>query len=213
MQDPTTEPKRDGRLELDSSLSGLDAKPQADDAAASKDPRQKSSGYGYGYGNTAGADELHLLDYVRVVHKRRWTALTAFLLVFGSVTVYTFTVTPVYNARVQILIENENPNVVKFEEVYDQNKATIDYYQTQYRILQSRALARRTLDAEKLWDHPLINGSQSRLPSLNPIRWFAKPVPPVSADSVNETTQQSRVIDAFLGVLPSRRCATAAWST
>ena len=64
--------------------------------------------------------------------------LTTFLLVFGFMTVFTFTATPIYDATVQILIENENPNVVKFEEVYDQNKTTNDYYPTQYRILQSR---------------------------------------------------------------------------
>jgi capsular exopolysaccharide synthesis family protein len=192
----------DQRLDVDFELDELATRetewkssdPNAE-AAASK----PSSAYGYGYGKTGGSNELHLLDYVRVVHKRRWTAVTAFLIVFGSVTVYTFTVTPTYSARVQILIENENPNVVKFEEVYDQNKATIDYYQTQYRILQSRALARRTLDAEKLWQHPLIVRPESR--ALNPIawmdRWFAK-APTATETSAQETAQQSRAIDSFL---------------
>ena len=39
----------------------------------------------------------------------------------------------------------------------EQNQIADDYYQTQYKILQSRALARRTLDELKLWDHPLFN--------------------------------------------------------
>ena len=188
------DPKRD-LLDLDKVSSDHDGKSKP--GSATSDARQKSSGYGYG--NAPGSDELHLLDYVRVVHKRRRTALTAFLLVFGSVTVYTFTVTPSYNARVQILIENENPNVVKFEEVYDQNKATIDYYQTQYRILQSRALVRRTLDAEKLWDHPLINRPPSWLAEYSPLNWFDQPPPTTAAEEViKETRQQSRVIDNFL---------------
>ena len=38
----------------------------------------------------------------------------------------------------------------------DQTRA--DYYQTQYNILQSRALARRTLDELKLWDTPPFGG-------------------------------------------------------
>ena len=43
--------------------------------------------------------DVHLLDYVKVLYKRRWTAVTAFLLVFVSRDVYTFTATPIYEAR------------------------------------------------------------------------------------------------------------------
>ncbi|MEQ1760517.1 MAG: polysaccharide biosynthesis tyrosine autokinase [Vicinamibacterales bacterium] len=164
-------------------------------------------GYGAGYGATGG-DGTHFLDYVRVLHKRRWSAITTFLLVFGSVTVYTFTATPVFSARVQILIENENPNVVKFEEVYDQNKASNDYYQTQYRILQSRALARRTLQAEKLWEDPLFTGTGT---STSSATWVKTAVQFVSgffgdvsvrdeaeAPDAAENAAQSRIVDNFL---------------
>ena len=67
-------------------------------------------------------------------------ALAAFVVVLGSVMLYTFTATPLYESRAQVLIENENPKVVKFEEVYDPSKSTDDYYQTQYRILQAIGL-------------------------------------------------------------------------
>ena len=40
--------------------------------------------------------EPHLTDYLKVLHKRRWTAATAFLLVLAGVTVYTFTATPIF---------------------------------------------------------------------------------------------------------------------
>jgi capsular exopolysaccharide synthesis family protein len=96
--------------------------------------------------------EVHLLDYVRVLYKRRRTALTAFLLVVLTVTVYTFTATPIYEARTRLLIEADNPNVVSFAEVINEEQAKADYYQTQYNILQSRALARRTLQTLELWD-------------------------------------------------------------
>src|SRR5436190_20505817 len=76
---------------------------------------QSPAPYGYG-SNILGDDEIHLLDYVRVLYKRRWVALTAFLIVVISMSVYTFTATPIYEARVQILIEKENSNVVTFKE-------------------------------------------------------------------------------------------------
>src|SRR5262245_39838539 len=126
-------------------------------------PIPKTSGgdtptYGYG-SNVLGTREVHLTDYLRIVHKRRWTALSAFAIVVLSICVYTFTATPIYEARAQVLIEKENSNVVSFKEVIEQNQIADDYYQTQYKILQSRALARRTLDQLKLWDHPRFSSA------------------------------------------------------
>jgi exopolysaccharide transport family protein len=139
------------------------------------------------------ADGGHLLDYLRVLHKRRWTATTAFLLVLVSVTIYTFTVTPIYEARTRLLIESDNPNVINFTEVIDEQRSKADYYQTQYNILQSRALARKTLDGLQLWDSPLFGGQSRR--GLAGLFGFGKP----SAGAQNgETAEQSRAIDRFL---------------
>ena len=164
-------------------------------------------GYGYGgYGDVSGA-EAHLMDYLRTLYRRRWTALTAFAVVFLAVAVYTFTATPVYEGRVQLLIEPENPNIVSFKEVIEQEKATNEYYQTQYTILKSRALARRTIEALKLWSSPELGGGEARKPGIvgGAVGWVAglfsgggeKPGIP----GAGETERQSRVIDAFLAHL------------
>src|SRR5215207_8291935 len=96
--------------------------------------------------------ETHLTDYVKVLYKRRWTAFTAFALVVGCITVYTFTATPIYEARTRLLLEAEQQHVVNFKEVVDEDQTKADYYQTQYNVLQSRALARRTVDGLRLWN-------------------------------------------------------------
>ena len=69
----------------------------------------------------------------------------------------TFTAVRIYESTVRILIERENPKVVSFQEVLDPGEITDDYYETQYRILQSRVLARRTIDALNLWSDPQFN--------------------------------------------------------
>jgi len=74
------------------------------------------------------------------------------------VTVYTFTATPIFEARTRLLIEAENQNVVAFKEVVDEDQTKADYYQTQYNILQSRVLARRTLEQLKLWETAPFGG-------------------------------------------------------
>ena len=47
-------------------------------------------------------DALHLSDYLKVLVRRRWTALAAFLAVMIAVVIYTFTATPIYRARVRL---------------------------------------------------------------------------------------------------------------
>lgn len=174
--------------------------------------------------------EAHLLDYARVLYKRRWTALSVLLLVLGTVTAYVFSVKPLYESRVQLLIEAENPNVISFKQVIEQDKTTTDYYQTQYKILQSRSLAQRTLDALNLWNHHEFTSEAgwTRRPYEWGRRLFGDPFerawtavaaffPSPRADEQRasdataatqvETAAQSLAIDAFLErliVLPVR---------
>jgi polysaccharide biosynthesis transport protein len=158
--------------------------------------------------------ETHLLDYVRVLYRRRWTAATVFLLVLGTVTVYTFTATPIFEAKSRLLIESDERNVVSFQQVVEEDQTKADYYQTQYNILQSRALARKTLDSLKLWDKAPFGGEQPEPFSLTRTVLEA-PFAVVSlfrsgdAGEVNrntipgadETEEQSRAIDVFLAGL------------
>jgi polysaccharide biosynthesis transport protein len=179
---------------------------------------------GYGDANLLPASEVHLMDYVRVLYKRRWIAITAFFVVFVSVVVYTFTQTPIYAAKVQLLIEPENQNVVSFKEVLEQDKSTTDYYQTQYKILQSRRLARKTIESIGLWNHPEFAGKDAGgvgsgilstvglggTDKKGDARGAGSMVPGASAPGspataatdpkmiADETPAQSRVIDSFI---------------
>ncbi|RPI53189.1 MAG: hypothetical protein EHM55_14510, partial [Acidobacteria bacterium] len=98
-------------------------------------------------------EEPHLFDYARVVVKRRHVAIAVFVAIFLSAAVYSLTATPLYEGRVQLLIEADNPNVVNFTEVIDEAQSRQDYYQTQYKLLQSRSLAKQTIESLKLWDN------------------------------------------------------------
>jgi len=113
-------------------------------------------------GRVASDSEVRLRHYAKVLYKRRWIAMTVFLIIVVTTAVYTLTETPVYEARTQVLIEKEASNVVTFKEAFEQKQDTDDYYQTQYKILQSRALARRTMNDLKLWDRPEFQPAPSK---------------------------------------------------
>jgi succinoglycan biosynthesis transport protein ExoP len=167
--------------------------------------------YGYAdYGGYGSQSEAHddLMHYIRTLYRRRWTALAALVVVVILVAVYSFTATPIFEARTQLLIQPENPNVVSFKEVLEQEKGTNEYYQTQYTILKSRALARRTIEALKLWDSPEFGGGPAqakRFSIKGLVGWvgslFSSGSEPSSIPAVGETDAQSRVIDAYLGQL------------
>ena len=93
--------------------------------------------------------DVNLLDYWRVVWKRRWNAAAIALIVIAVVGFRTFTVTPTYTAKGTLLIEKE-PNILTFEEIFQIESFRDDYYQTQYKLLQSRALAENVVERLKL---------------------------------------------------------------
>jgi capsular exopolysaccharide synthesis family protein len=184
---------------------------QADFPAADSSPDTPpgtSYGYGPGYGAGLSTDsDLSLVHYLQILYRRRYIAVSAFLLVFFAVTLYTVTATRIYQATSRILIERDTPNVVSFQEVLDQGAQTDDYYETQYAILRGRGLARRTIDALGLWTHPLVNqqpGFSARGLIMRPFnamqQWFDPPRT-IEAPGAEETAAQSRVIDRFLANL------------
>ena len=60
-----------------------------------------------------------------------------------------------------ILIEREKSNVLSFKDVTEVDAAKDDYYQTQYRLLQSRSLARRVVESLNLLQDPEFGGPRS----------------------------------------------------
>ena len=165
-------------------------------------------------GDLVDETDVPLHEYVKVLFKRRWMVATVFLLIVGAVTIYSFTATPIYSAKTRLLIEAENQNIVSFKAVLDGDQTRADYYQTQYNILQSRALARRTLDQLKLWDVAPFGGPVDHSFSITRTvlgapkavsgaltRWFSPKTPSSMPDltipGADETTAQSRSINAF----------------
>ena len=180
--------------------------------------------------------ETHLLDYVKVLYKRRWTGISVLLVVVIIGTAQTFTETPLYQAHARILFETDTPNILGFEEVIDDTNARYqyDYRETQLRLLESPALARRTLDRLGLWEHPVLTGALSdgsfsvrRVVSgaaAKAVSWVGsgvRAVVPVSPDPAEyewesdgptlrvpefqaETRGESRAVDAYMGSLASR---------
>ena len=65
-------------------------------------------------------DERHLMDYVRVLYKRRWIAIPAFVIVCLVGTINSYRKVTIYEARTQILIEKDTPKVGTLDTMFQQ---------------------------------------------------------------------------------------------
>jgi polysaccharide biosynthesis transport protein len=171
-------------------------------------------------------EQKHLMDYARIIYKRRWIAIPVFLIFFIVGTVNALRQVPVYQGRTQVLIESDSPKVARLDQVFQSGNGFYDddFLQTQFRILQSRSLAKRTIDQMKLWDAPRLGKGPEPKTSISftGLAWsaffgaidlvkkpFAHEAPPEPAQpkAVDETGTQSARIDEFLGgltILPVR---------
>ena len=105
---------------------------------------------------------------LRIIWKRRWAALTVFSIVFIAAALHTFTAVPVYRASVQILIERQTSRLLDQREaapVFDYYGE--EFYQTQYKLLEGRALAKKVAEKLKLKDHFYFADIFAELPADN----------------------------------------------
>ena len=97
---------------------------------------------------------IHFNDYLRVIQKRKWLAITFFSLLLIAGSIKSYTRVPVYRATTKILMERENPKITDIQDVLLSGTQYLDYYKTQYEILQSRSLALEVITKLKLWESP-----------------------------------------------------------
>jgi succinoglycan biosynthesis transport protein ExoP len=135
-------------------------------------------------------EPLHLKDYWNVVRRRRGLVFVVFLLVFGAGVARVTLMRPVYQAATQILIERQISSVFDFEKNPRANEAWEDFYQTQYRLLESRLLARKAVERLDLLEDPEFGGPRP-----------AAEVQAAVAAAPGTSAEMERVIDEFLARL------------
>ena len=102
-------------------------------------------------------DQLDLQHYLRILrkHKLPITLFTAAITALAAY--YAYTATPEYSSTSTLLIESQGTNVPTIEELVSGDTESQDYYQTQFELLRSRALAARVVNHMGLWNHPELS--------------------------------------------------------
>ena len=109
-----------------------------------------------GPGPTVAIDEEPLITrYLRIALRWKWVILGTLALALVIGLAATFLMTRLYTASTTIEISRESNKVVQIQGVeQESNAADLEFYQTQYGLLRSRALAEQVAVELKLVDNP-----------------------------------------------------------
>jgi polysaccharide biosynthesis transport protein len=94
-----------------------------------------------------------LTHYLGVVRRRRWLIFGAVVAAIAVSLILTLMMTPLYTSSSTVEIQREDLNITRVEGV-DRESSPVDmeFYQTQYGLLRSRALAERVATDLRLYD-------------------------------------------------------------
>jgi exopolysaccharide transport family protein len=128
----------------------------------------------------------HLLDYWRVIRRRRWAVLSTFTLIVAGVAIYSFIARPIYRATAQIEIGSESLRILSFQEGLSVDTTNPQYYQTQYELLKSDTLLKKVIDRLKLDRRPEFSSMVQDLQG---------------EDELTATRRNDRLVKAFRSLL------------
>lgn len=146
------------------------------------------------------SDAVHLLEYWKIIRKRKWLILLCFAITAVTVYIANLRMVPIYKATGTIQIDAGQFNVMPTRDTMERT----DYYmgldefmQTQYKILQSRSLGDRVIRTLNLEKHP-----QFARPAPARASTPGAPPAPSAPAPVNPGSQAySPIVGAFLGGL------------
>ena len=139
----------------------------------------------------------NLRDFARVL-QARWGLMAMFLaVVLGATLLVSLLVTPTYRGVLTLQIERDMPKVFQFQDVVPvESSADKEFFQTQFELLESRALARRVIERLRLDENPDFLNARLGLRGMLSA-WFSA----VTARGPSEKTGMEDLIERFLDAL------------
>lgn len=140
--------------------------------------------------------DMHVYDYLRILYKWRKPAIVLFAIIVITVTAFTFVQTPIYRATARIHIERATPKALDIKDLMPVDANSTEFYQTQYKILQSRSLVKRVLKEANLTQNKIFNpGFDEKDRAKDPARYEEKLVSRFLTSYKVEPIRNSRLVD------------------
>lgn len=118
----------------------------------------------------SGPKEASLLEYWRIILKRKWVIVTVTAVLLAASAILSFTATPLFRAGATLLIEDPGSSMLTIQDLFNSSSGTTDwlgtYFNTQLKILQSRLLAERVAKKMNLASRPELQNPAAEQRSL-----------------------------------------------
>ena len=151
-------------------------------------------------------DEIDLKDLVDTIIRRKSVVIACLIACFSIVAIYTFTVTPQFKAKGVLQVSSQGDKLTKFESVESSALKTLEFQQTQVKLMQSEQLASRVIDRMDLTNNQYFNRDVNRSKGeaqakglFDTIKTFVRPEE--SSDTFNmlsEDAQNQIIVDKAL---------------
>lgn len=113
-------------------------------------------------------EEMDLLEYWRMIVKRKWVLITFTGILVLFIGVFSFLATPQYRSTATLLIEGELSKILSIEDElgYSRNFEDLRSFNTSLRLLKSKSLAERVARKMNLLSRPEFGAGQKQKKSL-----------------------------------------------
>ncbi|TFG57457.1 MAG: polysaccharide biosynthesis tyrosine autokinase [Candidatus Aminicenantes bacterium] len=123
-----------------------------------------------GFASKTDKKEIDVLEYVRIVLKRKWVLATFAAVLVALAAVLSFTTTPLYRATATLLIDEPGASLLNIQDVLNagafyRSDYMGTYFNTQLRLLASRSLAERVAKKINLGARPEFRGARAEEPT------------------------------------------------
>ena len=111
-------------------------------------------------------EESNLRDYIDVILRRKWIVISCLAISVVTVAIASLLMNRIYKAEATIEIAPENPKITTFQEVVElepQPQQTASFYETQYKLIESKSLAKEVISALQLDLHPEFAVNEKKL--------------------------------------------------
>ncbi|MBI2485754.1 MAG: polysaccharide biosynthesis tyrosine autokinase [Deltaproteobacteria bacterium] len=111
-------------------------------------------------------EELNLKDYIDVLIRRKWIVISCLVVSVITVAIASLMMNQVYKAEATIEIAPENPKIITFQEVLEVEARQTEFYETQYKLIKNKSLAKEVVHTLKLDSHPEFAMEEEKKPGF-----------------------------------------------
>ena len=125
-------------------------------------------------------DTIDLMEYWRILVKRRWTVFGVLAIVAVAAVLATLLMVPEFRSTAQVQVQPQGSRILAYDDFSGEGagsgRAFQEFFATQAQILQSRALAERVVINHNLAQHPEFTGEIRQRSVLSELRSVVRTV-------------------------------------